>query len=195
MGFVIAIYLLVIMITVYHIIKYKKNIAIGKMKDWELKSIRITWEVLSTHVRFGGIYGPASRFFKLRLKNKAKSIYCSQAYPYNLTILVKEWDPIFVYLNKKNPHIYYIDDDFIVDKIGVLDDVYKTWFIRFMSALFLLLLLIVDIFLFTLGIQTEQLIDWFMFVWIWILILQLMTYLFRLIWANKTRLKYKKTTQ
>ena len=165
------------------------------MKNGGIKTIKIKWKIVSMHlytpIMIKGGSLPPRQSFKVKWDDKGNNIYCSQTYPYYWSFAVKEWDSVNIHLNEKNPKIYYIDDDFIVNKFWVSDDTYKTGFIRFISSFLFLLLLVFDVFMLVTWIQSlldaqrANLISGVILVWIWILTLRLIIYLFQLIWGKK----------
>ena len=100
-----------------------------------------------------------------------------------------------IYLNEKNPKYYYVDDDFIVNKFGLADDVYKMGFMRVVTIFLLLVLLIVDIVMFIVWIwmfQGGDLMQGGIFVWIWILVFIWMISLFQGMLRKNKHLKKTK---
>ena len=198
MVYGIIIYLFIVAIIIYDVIKYQKNKIIEKMRNGEINSVKIKWKIVSIHYRKRSRANIFHRFFKVKWENKEKRIFCSQEYPSYWSIVVKEWDSINIYLNETNPKYYYIDDVFIINKYGVSDDYYKTGFIRFVSSFLFLLLLLIDIAMFAdwissfLDNKSGDLTNGIIFVWTWILAFRLIIYLFQLIWGKKKYIKEKK---
>ena len=198
MVYIIIIYLFIVVVVIYDVIKLKKNKIIEKMRNGEIKSVKIKWKIVSIHYRKRSRASAFHWFFKVKWENKEERIFCSQEYSCYWSVIMKEWDSVNIYLNKANPKYYYIDDGFIVNTYGVSDDSYKTGFLRFISSFLFLLLLFIDIAMFVIWIssfldnQGGNLIRGLLFVWVWILTFRLIIYLFQLIWGKKKHLKETK---
>ena len=192
---IIIIYLFIVAIIIYDVIKYRKNKVLEEMRNGEIETVKIKWKIISTRWYAISRAQNFRWFFKARWENKEKRVFRSQDYPYYLSFPVKEWDSVDIYLNEKNPKYYYVDDDFIVNKFGLADDVYKMGFMRVVTIFLLLVLLIVDIVMFIVWIwmfQGGDLMQGGIFVWIWILVFIWMISLFQGMLRKKKHLKKTK---